>query len=278
MKIKISRVIFFFLGLMYILYVGFPFYWLFITSIKPKTELFILPIKWWPSNFEWYNYLSVWKSFPLSRYFLNSIFVTTITVILAVSISSSAAYALSRIKFKGNNSIITLLLITQMLPGIVTLVPFYFWMVNLGLINTYWGLIFAYSTWSIPFCTLMLRGYFKTACPQELEEAALIDGCNRFSAYYRIALPLSIPGLVAAGSFSFMLAWKEFMWASIIISSGSLKTLPVGLYDMIGEGGNINFLTEFMTASVLTCVPVLIIFFLFQSYIVSGLTQGAIKG
>jgi len=272
------RIILIFLGILYVLYVGFPFYWLFLTSIKPKTELFILPIKWWPSKFEWYNYISVWKSFPLSRYFLNSIMVTTLTVILAVTISSSAAYALSRIRFKGNNTIITLLLITQMLPGIVTLVPFYFWMMNLGLLNTYWGLILAYSTWSIPFCTLMLRGYFKTACPQELEEAALIDGCTRFSAYYRIALPLSVPGLVAAGAFSFMLAWKEFMWASIMISSGALKTLPVGLYDMIGEGGNINFLTEFMTASVLTCIPVLIVFFVFQSYIVSGLTQGAIKG
>ena len=278
MKTRLTKIIFIILGLIYILYVGFPFYWLFTTSIKPKTELFILPIKWWPGKFEWYNYVSVWKSFPLSKYFLNSIFVTAITVILAIFISSSAGYALSRIKFKGNSSIITLLLITQMLPGIVTLVPFYFWMVNLGLVNTYWGLIFAYSTWSIPFCTLMLRGYFKTACPQELEEAALIDGCNRFSAYYRIALPLSVPGLVAAGAYSFMLAWKEFMWASIMISSGSLKTLPVGLYDMIGEGGNINFLTEFMTASILTCIPVLIIFFIFQSYIVSGLTQGAVKG
>jgi len=278
MKVLVVKVILIILGLLYILYVGFPFYWLFLTSVKPKSELFILPIKWWPSKIEWYNYISVWKSFPLSRYFLNSIFVTTITVVLAVFISSSAGYVLSRIKFSGSNTIITLLLITQMLPGIVTLVPFYFWMLNLGLINTYWGLILAYSTWSIPFCTLMLRGYFKNACPQELEEAALIDGCNRFSAYYRIVLPLSVPGLVAAGAFSFMLAWKEFMWASIMISSGALKTLPVGLYDMIGEGGNINFLTEFMTASILTCIPVLVIFFVFQSYIVSGLTQGAVKG
>jgi len=188
-----------------------------------------------------------------------------------------AGYSLSRVKFKGTRLIIVLLLITQLLPGIVTIVPFYFWMYRLGFVNTYVGLILPYIAWTLPFSTLMLRAYFGSAYPVELEESAMIDGCSRMGAYLRIAMPLSIPGIVAVGAWAFMMAWKEFMWASIMLSSGSKKPLAVGLRDLIGETGQMNYISEFMAASVATTIPALVLFFLAQKYVTSGITAGSIK-
>lgn len=262
----------------YLIMVLFPFYWMLSTALKPKTDIFLSPPLWFPSRVTLSNFVAVWHSFPLARYFINSISVTSVTVVFSVILASMAGYALSRIKFRGGTLFMGLLLFTQLVPGIITIIPFYFWMMNLGLLNTYTGLILAYITWSVPFSTLMLRSYFKDSCPIEVEESALIDGCTRFSAFYRIALPISAPGLVAVGANAFMLAWNEFMWASIMINSGELKTLSVGLRDMIGESGSVDFISEFMATAVLAAIPVIVIFFFAQRHIQGGLSVGSVKG
>lgn len=261
----------------FLIFVLFPFYWMTISALKPNTELFSSPPTWFPSRIVWENLINPWRIFPLARYFANSLFVTGTTVAATVVLASMAGYSLSRVGFRGSKLIILLLLICQLLPGIVTIVPFYFWMYRLGLVNNYAGLILAYIAGTLPFSTLMLRAYFGSAYPVELEEAAMIDGCSRMGAYLRIALPLSIPGIVAVGAWAFMLAWKEFMWASIMLSSGSKKPLAVGLRDLIGEAGQMNYISEFMAASVATTIPAFVLFFLAQRYVTSGITAGAIK-
>ncbi|BER93092.1 carbohydrate ABC transporter permease [Atrimonas thermophila] len=261
-----------------LLYVLFPYYWMTVSALKPKEELFLSPPTWWPSRIVWTNLLQPWRMFPLGRYYLNSVVVTGLSVLITTVLASMAGYSLSRLRVRGTELIVLFILVTQFLPGIVTIVPFYFWMFRLKLINTYTGLVLAYVAWSLPFSTLMLRAYFVSAYPKELEEAAMIDGCSRAGAYLRIAVPLSLPGLVAVAANTFMIAWKEFLWASIMLSSGSKKTLSVGMRDVIGQAGNVMFISEFMASAVVAVIPAFVFFFVFQRYILSGLAAGSVKG
>lgn len=256
----------------------FPFYWIVITSIKPADQLLAIPPTWWPSQLTFENYSRVWSFVPIGRYMLNSLAVAVGTTAIGLAIATPAGYALSRFNFRGNLALLTVLLFSQLIPGIVTLVPFYFLTRDLGLHNTRTGLVFAYAVWSVPFATLMLRSYFKTAYPREIEESGLIDGCTRWGVFWRIALPLSAPGIAATGAFSFLLAWNEYMWAAVIITRGDLKTLPLGLRDFTGQFGVNPYLGLWMTAAVLATVPVIVIFSVLQRYMVSGLTSGSVKG
>jgi multiple sugar transport system permease protein len=260
-----------------VVWVGFPFYWLIITSLKPRTELFLTPPSWFPAAPEWSRYQEIWSFLPLGRYMLNSIIVTVLTVILSVFLTSTAAYALSRFQFRGKTAFLGMLLFTQLVPGVITVIPLYFVLYSLGLLNNYFGLVIAYSTGAIPFSTLMLRSYFKSAYPPELEESALIDGCSRLGAFVRICLPLSRPGLAAVATMNSINAWKEFMFSSIIMTKGQYRTLAVGLRSMVGEFG-LAYIGEFMTASVVACLPILIAFLFMQKSMVEGLSSGAVKG
>ncbi|HKL41161.1 MAG TPA: carbohydrate ABC transporter permease [Clostridia bacterium] len=266
------------LVIIYVLFVTFPFYWMFLTAVKSQAEIYKIPPNWWPETFAWNNFIDVWSAFPIARYFANTIFITLTTTILGISLATLAAYSMWRYKFKGVTFLMMVLLLTQMLPKVVTITPFYFWMLRLGLVNNYLGLILAYTTWSLPFSTLMLRSYFGSTFPVELEESALVDGCTRFQAFYKIVLPVSAPGLVAAGTFAFMLAWREFMFASIMLNKGKLKPLAVGLFDMMGQSGEIQYISMFMASAVMTTIPVILLFLFGQKYIIQGLTSGAVKG
>jgi multiple sugar transport system permease protein len=256
----------------------FPFYWIVITSIKPADQLLTIPPTWWPVSPTLEHYARVWSFVPISRYMLNSLAVAVGTTAIGLAVATPAGYALSRYNFRGNIALLTVLLFSQLIPGIVTLVPFYFLTRDLGLHNSRTGLVFAYAVWSVPFATLMLRSYLKTAYPREIEESALIDGCTRWGVFWRIALPLAAPGIAATGAFSFLLAWNEYMWAAVIITEGDLKTLPLGLRDFTGQFGVNPYLGLWMTAAVLATLPVIVIFAVLQRYMVSGLTSGSVKG
>jgi multiple sugar transport system permease protein len=265
-------------GIIFLAFVLFPFYWMLVSALKPKTELFLIPPTIFPRELIWENLVKPWRIFPVSQYFLNSLFITGVTVLASIALASMAGYGLNQAGVRFAGIIILLLLFTQLLPGPVTIVPFYFWVYRMGLVNRYIGLILPYIAWTLPFCTLMLRAYFSGAYPRELEESARIDGCSRFTAYLRIAVPLSVPGMVAAGAFAFMLAWKEFLWASIMITSGKKKPIAVGLRDVIGESGNVDYISEFMAIALATTIPAFVLFFLTQRYIAGGITAGAVKG
>ena len=154
---------------------------------------------------------------------------------------------------------------------------FYFFIQDIKLINTYAGLILAYVSFSVPFAVLLLRGYFETSAPPELEEAAMIDGCSHFSAFWRVIIPVSLPGIAAVAIFTFLNAWNDFLWASLLLSDGALKTIQVGIGDFASEGGGVQYMNAFMAACVITTIPALILFVLMQRWLVGGLTAGSVK-
>ena len=260
------------------IFVLFPYFWMILTSIKPPHQQMLSPTIWIPDYLDFSNYTDVWKTIPMARYMINSIYVSCFTVLMCLVFSVTAAYSLSRYSFRGKYGVIGTILFSQLIPGMLPFISFYFMMFGLHLTNNYAGLIIAYAIWGIPFSTLMMRSYFTAAIPKELEESAIIDGCTRWGVFGRIAIPLAIPGIIATAIFAFILSWNEFMWASVMLTNNKLKTVSVGIYDYIGQfGNNVRFAMTMATA-VLATLPAMIIFCFLQRYLISGLTSGAVKG
>lgn len=221
------------------------------------------------------NYIRLFQQYPFARYFLNSTIVATGTTIISVSFSAFAGYSLSRFSFPGRSVVGMLILATQMLPGVAILIALYIQFRNFGLLNSYAGLIIGYNAFSIPFCTWMLRGFFDSI-PKELEEAAEIDGCGPYSAFFRIALPLTTPGLIATSIFGFIQGWHEFLFAVTMVDNSNMFTLTVGISSMksinIIDWGLLN------AGVVITTIPLVILFAFIQKYLIQGLSAGAVKG
>lgn len=260
---------------LFALYVGAPFVWMISVSFKPETEVFAKELALFPREPTLANYEMIFSFVPYPRYFMNSVIVAVITTLVGIVISTLAAYSFSRFRYAGRNAIAFVMLATQMFPLVTGIIPLYLVFSKIGVINTYWALLIAYTAFVIPFCTWMLKGFFDTI-PIEIEEAAIIDGCSRVSVLTRIVLPLSTPALVATGVFCFILSWNEFLYATVLTTSDEVRTLPAALGMMIGQGytqwGGLN------AAGVLTTVPVVVFFLLFQRHLVQGLTAGATKG
>jgi len=201
--------------------------------------------------------------------------VATVSTIVSVSLASLAAYALSRLKFTGAGLLTTFLLITYLLPGTLLFIPLYQTLSHLGLINSYGALIITYPTFLLPFATWVMLGYFRSI-PIELEEAAMIDGASRLYVFWKITLPLAAPALLAVALFAFTNAWNEFLFAFVFITSESLRTLPIGLQSMVV--GDILPWGELMAASLLTAIPVAVLFVFAQRFLAEGLTIGGVKG
>jgi len=277
---KTKAAIFHYAGLLLVsLFVLLPYYWMIVTSIKPKEEVMLSPPTLIPSAIDLSNYIEVWKTLPLAKYLQNSLFVAGMTTIIGVVLAVLCGYSLSRYAYKKLQKGTTILMLcTQLIPSVLPMISLYFIMYKLDLANTYIGLIIAYSVWAIPFCTLMMKSYFTTTIPHELEESATIDGCSKFGTFLRICLPISIPGVVATAIFAFILAWNDYMWASIMLSNNDLKPVSVGIYDYVGQfGGNAN-LALTMTTAVIVTIPAIILFAFLQKYLISGLAAGAVKG
>lgn len=260
------------------LYILFPFYWMIKSSFQTNTEIVSVPPRWVPDSLSLEAYRSALSVIPLARYATNSIIISVVTALLATAVSTSAAYVLARYAFRGRYIILMTLLFSQLVPPITRVVPVYFLLRNLDLINTHQGLILAYITWSVPYSVLMLLGYFRHAYPIELEDAAQIDGCDRFGVFWRIVIPIAIPGIIAVATYSFILGWNDFLWASIITTRGSMKTLQVGLRDFIGEFGSVVGINVFMAACIIATLPTVILFRVVEKYMVQGITAGALKG
>ncbi len=209
------------------------------------------------------------------RQLLNSVIVAGFTSLVGIGLAATAGYSLSRFRFPGREAGMSLFLLTQMFPGVVMLIPLYILLDTLGLLDSLLGLSLVYSTTAIPFCTWNLKGYFDTI-PRELEEAARMDGADRWTTFTRIVLPLARPALAVTGLFSFMTAWNEFILASTLMSDERAYTLPVVLQKYVGD-----FSTEwgrFAAGAVLVSLPVMALFFVLQRHLVEGLTAGGVKG
>lgn len=260
-------------------FVLLPYYWMIVTAVKPTEEVMVSPSTLWPSKLSFDNFIKVWQMIPLGTYMKNSFVVALAVTVLSVILAALCGYSMSRfIKRRPQKFSLVLMLCTQLIPGIVTMISLYFIMYDLGLTNTYLGLIIAYVVWAVPFCTLMIKGYFDAAIPREIEESAKVDGCTQFQIFLKICLPISTPGIISTAIFAFIQAWNEYMWASILLSNNDLKPVSVGIYDFIGQYGANTKMALTMTAGIFITLPVVIIFGFLQKYLISGLSAGAVKG
>lgn len=207
--------------------------------------------------------------------FVNSIAVAAATTIIGLFLAATAAWAFSRFRFPGRETGLAAFLLTQIFPGVVVLIPLYWILDHLRLLNSLSGLVLVYSTTSVPFCTWMLKGYFDTL-PKEMEESALMDGASRWTIFWKIALPLSRPMLAVTALFSFMTAWNEFVLAATLLNDPTAFTLPVALQRYVGEHS--TAWGTFAAGAVITSAPVMALFYALQKQLIGGLTSGSVKG
>jgi multiple sugar transport system permease protein len=257
------------------LVVLFPFYWMTITSFKSEEQMRSVVSMFWPKPIVTENYHQLLSKTDFAAWYGNSVFVAVSSTLVATSVGTIGAYALARLRFLGRGFMASATLITYLVPPSILFIPLYAQMRNLGLANSLAGLIAAYPSFTVPFVTWLLMGYFESI-PEELEEAAMIDGATRFGAFYRIVLPLSAPGVLAAGLYAFTQAWNEFLYALVFITDGRLRTLPVGLASFIT--GDVYGWGYLMAGAVLTTLPVIAAYIYLQKYMVEGLTAGGVKG
>lgn len=254
---------------------GFPLYWMALTSIKPDREILQSVPAFWTQFPHFEAYSRLFSGTRFLTYFVNSLMVAGASTLLTIVVASLAAYGITRFRFRGRETIARIMLFTYMFAPIMIVVPFYIMMRNLGLVNSHFGLVLSYTTFSLPFSMWMLRSFFQSI-PIDLEEAAMIDGASRPQAFMRVVLPMALPGIIAVSIFTFVVAWNDYLFARVLIGSDELKTLPVGIQDLYESS-----LTDWgmiMAAGVMITIPALIFFILVQRYLVAGWGAGAVKG
>jgi multiple sugar transport system permease protein len=256
-------------------FVTIPFYWVIVTSLKLEKNIVQRPVKYLPDPATFENYINAWKNVGFEHFFTNSFLISLAVAVVVLVFSSLVAYPLTRFHFRGKKITMLVLLCTQFLPHSMLLIPLFMIFRVLGLINNPIALVISYVTFSLPFNAIMMRG-FMSSIPVSLEEAAMIDGCNRLGAIYRIILPLLLPAVVACGSFAFIDSWKEFLFAVMFINDPSRMTIPVGLSYMLGEF-SINY-GILAAGAVIAIIPPMAMFSYMQKYLIRGLSSGGVKG
>jgi ABC-type glycerol-3-phosphate transport system permease component len=256
-----------------VLMVG-PLYWLFSSSLKPSADIHSFPPVWWPSKLEWGNYVDAWRSAPFGDFYLNSLITTSIGTVLEVANAVVTAYAFVFVRFPFKRALFALLLAALMVPGHVTLLPNYLTISDLGWINTYQGIIVPGA--GSAFGAFLLRQHMLTL-PDEVIDAARIDGAGHLRRLFSVVLPLSRPMVITVAIVSLVSKWNDYIWPLIVTNTDSMRTLPVGLLLLKSSESYVNW-GAVMAATVFVVLPVLIVFFVAQRQIVAGLTQGAVKG
>ncbi len=255
-----------------------PIYVMISSSLKPLQDV-SGEFRWIPSGLTVRPYFDIWETVPLARYFVNSLIVAGAATVFSVIVAVFAAYGVSRYRFRGKRVFTVTVLSTQMFPGILFLLPLFLIYVNIGnatgiaLFGSRGGLILTYLTFSLPFSIWMLIGYFESV-PRELDEAATVDGCGPLGALFRVVVPAATPGIVAVGVYSFMTAWGEVLFASVM-TNDTTRTLSIGLQSYATQ--NDVYWNQVMAASLVVSVPVVAGFLLLQRYLVAGLTAGSVK-
>ncbi|MDR2096749.1 MAG: carbohydrate ABC transporter permease, partial [Treponema sp.] len=251
----------------------FPFYWLVTASVKLDEHIISRQFYLLPPEITWEHYNLVFTNASMGRHLFNTALVSIITVLLSLAAIIPASYALSVLRVKGRRLISRFILALQMLPGLLFTIPLYITLQRIHLIDTYWALIISYTTFTIPFCFLLLSSYF-ASLPMELFESAYLDGANSFYSLISIALPLTTPGIITTGTYSFLMGWNDFLYANTFTSSPEIRTLCVEVIRLIGIWG--THWGNLAAGATITVMPVIIIFLLANKYIISGLTSGAV--
>jgi len=261
--------------LVYIAFALFPLFWLLKVSVTPNDLLYSEGVRLWPSRATFDHYRFVIENSAFPTFFKNSVIVAGSTAFAVTVLSSLSGYALSRFQFRGKYWIIALMLITQMFPLVMLVAPIFKMLSPLGLTNSLTGLVIVYTAFNVPFATFLMQSFFD-GIPKDLEEAAMIDGASRFTAFRQIILPLTLPGIAATLGFVFTAAWSELLFALMLISGNQSATFPVGLLTFVSKF-SVDF-GQMMAAGVLALIPACLFFLLIQRYLVQGLTAGAVKG
>ena len=252
-----------------------PFYWMLVTSLKKDKEIYGFEATLVPRQPTLQNYVRLFDKTPFVKYLRNSTIVAVGNTVASLIFATLGAYALARLRFPGRAVIARGLVFTYLVPPALLFIPLFAVMSALNLVDTHHGLILSYLSFSVPFCTWLLMGYFRSV-PVELEEAALVDGCSRLGSLVRVILPMSLPALAVVAFFSFTQSWNEFLYANVFVNSVEVRTVTTGLTLFIVE--DVFFWGPMMGASFLSALPPLLLYLIFQRWVVKGLTLGGVKG
>lgn len=273
---KLTKTVLFYAAVVFIVVVAvFPFYYAILTSFKSGTDIF--RVTYWPVSFSLDNYAAVFNQGSFPRNLLNSVFVATVTVVLALFLAVTAAFALSRVRFRGRGFLLMVILAVSMFPQIAVLAGLFEVIRFLGIYNTPWALIFSYTIFTLPFTVWVLTTFMRDL-PIEIEEAAIVDGATPWVIITRVFMPLMWPALVTTGLLAFIGAWNEFLFALTFTSSNDTRTVPVAIALLSGGSQYEVPWGIIMAASVIVTVPLVVLVLVFQRKIVSGLTAGGVKG
>jgi multiple sugar transport system permease protein len=258
-----------------LLWTAIPIYWMVVTSLKHDKEIYGYEATLIPQQPTLENYVTVFRDTPYLLFLRNSVVVAVGSTVLSMIIACLGAYAIARLNFPGRAFLARGLVFTYLVPTSLLFIPMFALMSALRLTDTLHGLIIAYLGFDVPFCTWLLMGYFRSI-PVELEEAALVDGCNRISALVRVVLPLALPALVVVTFFSFTHAWNEFLYAQVFTSTNSARTVTTGLANFMSQ--DVFFWGPLMASTILSVLPPVLMFLVLQRWVVQGLTLGGVKG
>lgn len=253
----------------------FPFYWMGLTSLREGKQVYVKDGMLAPRDLTLENYQFVFSERPTARWLRNSVVMAFASSTVAVTIGVLAGYSIVRLKFLGNRTVARGVLFTYLLPSSLLFIPMFILMFNLRLTEGLWGLLLAYLSFNVPFCTWLILGYFRSI-PEELEDAARIDGCTRLGVLARVVLPLAAPGIVTAFIFGFTNSWNEFLYAVVLVNRRELMTLPTGLGSYIL--GDVFLWGPLMATALITTLPPVLLFIVVQRFIVAGMTLGSVKG
>lgn len=253
----------------------FPFYWMILTSLRPNSEIYRAVPNLGLGKITADHYQELFSQTNFLFYFRNSLVVAILATLIALLISFPAAFAITNLKMRGREIIARTILFTYLVPGSLLFIPMFSLVSFMGLSNKLSSLVVTYLTFSVPFCTWLLMGYLKSV-PHELMEAAQIDGCSKIRTMSQIMFPLSAPGVAAAGIFAFTLAWNEFLYALVFVTSDTNRTIPVGIAGLIM--GDVYQWGMIMSAAVSASIPAILLYTLAQRFVVQGMTAGGVKG
>jgi multiple sugar transport system permease protein len=270
---KLFRLFVYFANVLVSLAIAFPFLWLVINAFKTYDQIYSFPILYWPKQITFEHFAHILRlNFPL--YFFNSIFIGIGTACLSILIAVLPAYASARFRFKGRKVMLISILICQMFPYIIFVLPFFILLKQFHLLDSYPGMIISYLPFTTPIAIWMIRSFF-VQIPRELEDASLIDGCNRMQTFYKICLPLTVPGIAAVGIYALLSSWSELMFSLSFLTSKNMQTIPVFLSVFLGEYD--TRWGPLFAASIISAIPPMLVFGFLQKYFIRGLMSGSVK-
>jgi multiple sugar transport system permease protein len=256
--------------------VAFPLVWMVITSVKPQFELFRIPPTFWPEQITFEHYVRLLWETPFLTYMRNSLILSTATTVLVVAVATLGAHSLVRFRYPGRERLAGLVLFTYLLPSVVLILPLYLMMVWLGVANSLLSLVIAYTSFALPYALWLLRSFMQ-GIPDDLENAALVDGATRMGAFFDVILPQALPGIISTSLFTFILSWNEYLYALVLVNTDAARPLTTGVMSMLISAFNIEW-SLLMAASVMMSIPLIVIFAFLQGYLTRGFGAGGVKG